>query len=803
MSENEASIESLTLGQGPSQHESVAQDRHETLNKLFPSRKGSLIEAAWKTRLSPTGNMSPTRRSFGRKSSSSVSPDEPTNNTIRRRSSASISIVKDAVWRWDIVHPHGKFRYYWDMTTLLFMLWVVIDVPFMVAFDVAIDVNVWDWHRIISLMVDVFFMLDVILNFNTGVEIGGIVSMDRIVIAKDYLKSWFWIDIVSAFPLDLVLQGSAGSNSANSTQVVKLAKMGRVVRMFKLIRLLRIARVMRVVSRLEYTMSTQEAMRTLWKFFAVVVICCHLFSCAFYAIGVAYNGPDEWANGVDESVNTLFAKYVACFYWAIMTTTTIGYGDVSSLGTAQQLFGMLAMLIGALLFGYGVSNVVNIVEELRSGERIFREKMDKFNRYMRSQNFPSELQDSIRDYLKNVKRVHAERVSVEDEIGLLSQLSLGLRERIAVAVNDIYLRDMPFFAGEDPSVVMELAFCMERCCVGPEEDVIRAGDIGHEMYFILEGKVEILATPKSGGVMRPIAIFGEGQFFGEMALLEPKHIRTATAKTITFCEFRLLSAAAFNVIATRYPMFGRNLQTIVGERSSFLDDSPYKPRNLSVESDMTFSQNSNNEVNADSPSSISNSDGKVTPTPLDSPGVSFDEQPLSKFGGRPMNTLPPFETTSVQPSAIELKPLPALPGPLLSPLSDTFPASSSAGGRRKSIGEHPQTTHSDTTLQTIFTLVSSLHEQQQDFSKTVLTRINALDNEVSTLKEKVRVANGEHNYIGKDEEEKNNHPSLFFPIVPSTSSGHQIEELKFAPEGEKVPLATRTKSNNFLGEDSS
>jgi hypothetical protein len=41
---------------------------------------------------------------------------------------------------------------------------------------------------------------------------------------------------------------------------------------------------------------------------------------------------------------------------------------------------------------------------------------------------------AIRDYLKNVKRVQSERVSVEDEIGLLSQLSLGLRERIAVAV---------------------------------------------------------------------------------------------------------------------------------------------------------------------------------------------------------------------------------------------------------------------------------------------------------------------------------------------------------------------------------
>ena len=58
-----------------------------------------------------------------------------------------------------------------------------------------------------------------------------------------------------------------------------------------------------------------------------------------------------------------------------------------------------------MLFGYGVSNVVSIVEELRTGERTFREKMDKFNQYMRAQDMPTHLQDRIREYLKNVKRV--------------------------------------------------------------------------------------------------------------------------------------------------------------------------------------------------------------------------------------------------------------------------------------------------------------------------------------------------------------------------------------------------------------
>lgn len=135
------------------------------------------------------------------------------------------------------------------------------------------------------------------------------------------------------------------------------------------------------------------------------------------------------------------------------------------------------MVVGALLFGYGVSNVVNIVEELRAAERTFREKMDTFNQYMRSQNIPPPLQDAIREYLKNVKRCQTERVSVEDEIALLSQLSLGLREEVAVATNARYLQEMPFFEGEDPTVVMELAFSMERCYMGPGEDVISAGEV--------------------------------------------------------------------------------------------------------------------------------------------------------------------------------------------------------------------------------------------------------------------------------------------------------------------------------------
>ena len=41
-------------------------------------------------------------------------------------------------------------RYYWDMMTLCFMVWVVIEVPFMYAFNVDIDETTWGWHRIFA-----------------------------------------------------------------------------------------------------------------------------------------------------------------------------------------------------------------------------------------------------------------------------------------------------------------------------------------------------------------------------------------------------------------------------------------------------------------------------------------------------------------------------------------------------------------------------------------------------------------------------------------------------------------------------
>jgi len=257
--------------------------------------------------------------------------------------------------------------------------------------------------------------------------------------------------------LEVVMKQSTGSSMSPHQK----QQQNKKLRILKTMRLLRLLRILRVTSRLEYTMKTKESIRTLYKFFFCVIIICHVNTCLFYAIGVEFVDPLYWANGISQHMGYAQA-YIAGFYWSIQTITTVGYGDIAPSGTHQRVYGLFSMLAGALLFGYGVSHVVNVIEDLRSDERRFREELDKFNQYMRSHNVCVHLQEAVRDYLKNVRRVKSQRVSVDDEIAMLSQVSLGLREELAKAVNERFLRDMPFLEGLDPVVVMELVFCMER-----------------------------------------------------------------------------------------------------------------------------------------------------------------------------------------------------------------------------------------------------------------------------------------------------------------------------------------------------
>ncbi|OQR91503.1 Voltage-gated Ion Channel (VIC) Superfamily, partial [Thraustotheca clavata] len=107
-----------------------------------------------------------------------------------------------------VIEPTRPWKLRWDVWLGLLIVYNVMSIPFQFVFlggylgDTTTDyrVVIWDY------CVDSCFGLDIILTFRTGyLDDEGHLVLDLPSIAKRYLKMWFWIDLISTFPVGLVM----------------------------------------------------------------------------------------------------------------------------------------------------------------------------------------------------------------------------------------------------------------------------------------------------------------------------------------------------------------------------------------------------------------------------------------------------------------------------------------------------------------------------------------------------------------------------------------------------------------------
>ena len=82
------------------------------------------------------------------------------------------------------------------------------------------------------------------------------------------------------------------------------------------------------------------------------------------------------------------------------------------------------------------------------------------------------------------------------------------------------------------------------------EFIFRETDPGTEMFIIQEGEVEILK--KFRGKERRVALLEEGDFFGEMAILEDQP-RSASARAVANCALLRIDSTTFDQMVRHHP----------------------------------------------------------------------------------------------------------------------------------------------------------------------------------------------------------------------------------------------------------
>ncbi len=380
------------------------------------------------------------------------------------------------------------------------------------------------------------FLLDLVINFNTAYYQRGEIITDGKAIRRHYLHRWFVVDLLSVLPLDLLSVSIPVSVWGLSFDLAPA---------LRLVRLVRLLHLNELVNRWRHADFFNPSVIRLAILLLWILMVAHWAACGWVLLGnikPEYNAAEN---------------YLRAFYWVITTFATIGYGDITPLNVPQIAYTIVIEIIGVGMFGYMIGNIASLLANLDIARSKYQEKINRLNLFMEYRDIPIVLRQKLRRYY----RYMWESRRGYDENLLLKDLPSALQKELAMHIHAEVLEKIPIFRGAEDGFIKEIVMKLAPAMFTPGDIIFREGEIGHNMYFISKGSVEIIHE-HTGKVFATIS---QGGYFGEIALLMDSP-RSATVRAVDYCDLYTLDKDSFQVVLTHFPGFARQVQRMAQER---------------------------------------------------------------------------------------------------------------------------------------------------------------------------------------------------------------------------------------------
>lgn len=220
----------------------------------------------------------------------------------------------------------------------------------------------------------------------------------------------------------------------------------------------------------------------------------HWAACVIYFIGYVQDFNSLTLVGAYALTSSLVDTYIETLYWAIVTLTTVGYGDLSSGTTAGFVFCILYMTFNLGIVAYILGNVTILVGKNSLNALKHGQDASQILELGRSKSIDPQL---VKTLLKQLEMEY--NSTFGEEASILKTFPSTIQNQVERGLYFQTLRDSTIFANTASDFI---TFLMRESPIelyASWTNVIQKGEVTSEFYIILMGTVNILYEDKSKG----------------------------------------------------------------------------------------------------------------------------------------------------------------------------------------------------------------------------------------------------------------------------------------------------------------
>lgn len=494
-------------------------------------------------------------------------------------------------------YPHSDFRLVWNIFAFIFTLIQTVEIPVQVGLSDKVYGGTFAGLFFFDRICDLFFLVDFILHGGWFIDTNAI-QYEVVTSAKTiwtaYISTWrFAVDFFATFPWELLFSLFMNESEAIFCRLVRLVRCFILTIYFLDVRI--------VSQRLGMPIGSSTS--TLCALAYTMALLVHWGGCLWYFLGAPRHGyafskhlqstmldkpifseclayaagsPDTvctWMSldGIANDETSLWTKYLRATYSALLTTTTVGYGDIRPCTTTETLFAYVWVFASSIFYYAAIGAGAAAISEIRRLRNNFDMRNSSLNAYLFHHKIPRRLRSQVHQFSSYQWERHR---GVEDS-QLVSFLPQQLRQSIVAHRYTSLLNKTELFGSEASkealgsvrdNILWSLISSFKRQVWLEGQIIARSGEPCDRMFIVQHGRVEAI-HPRSH---IPLQAMEESMSYGDFGLFDATTKRlTVHLRASTFCEVLLLSRKDIVNIERNFPQEYHALHQLAETRREF------------------------------------------------------------------------------------------------------------------------------------------------------------------------------------------------------------------------------------------